>query len=66
MHPAGNFTTAMLSGGRAATQPPQELGGWQEGQISCRSTGDIVGSGTYRNHLQRDILAMKVMKQGVI
>lgn len=55
-HPAGNFTTIISTKGSSSSlgaaagcswtgAASQELGEWQEGQISCRNTGDNVHLG---------------------
>lgn len=56
MHPTANFTTIFLTRGSSSSldaakgcsgscAASQELGEWQEGQISCRNAGDIIGLG---------------------
>lgn len=58
MHLLGNFTTIVLprtscsslgaaKGCSRTCAASQELGEWQEGQISCRNTGDMAGLGAW-------------------
>lgn len=65
MHPAGNFTTIVLTRGCTGTCAASwALGEWWEGQNSCRNVGDIVGLFLMENgHIKRPTLHLSTENQ---